>query len=151
MLHIWSFDPGQTTGYAHLSIHDGEVGVFSCGEADHNGIGNLLFENPSLKAAMVKKEIETVFLVELYKMNTKITPSPWSLETTGLIRYFANRYQIPVLQYTPSQAKNLITNDVIKRAGLYETGKGHAMDAVRHALFYLTTKRGLLTECLRAS
>lgn len=151
MVHIWAFDPGETTGWCHLSVHNDEVGVFSCGEVDHQGVGNLLFDNPALKAAISKREIvETIFIVEKYVMNSKITQSPWSLETTGLIRYFAIHNQVQLESQTPSQAKNLIKNDIIQRAGLYESGKGHAMDAVRHALYYLIIKKGLLKQCLKA-
>ncbi len=152
MIHLWGFDPGETTGWCHLSVHDDEgIGIFDCGETDHNGIGNLLYDNPTMKAAVCKADIvETVFVVEKFVMNSKITQSPWSLETTGLIRYFANTYHVPLNFQMPSQAKNLISNDVIKRAGIYQAGQGHAMDAVRHALYYLTVKKGLLKECLRA-
>lgn len=149
MIHLYAFDPGETTGWCHLSIHDGEVGIFNSGEADHNSIGNMLYDNLVLKTVISKKEIETVFIVEKFIMNAKITQSPWSLETTGLIRYFAGHYQVPLVTQSPSQAKNLIKNEVIQRAGLYVPGKGHAMDAVRHALYFLVVKKGLLKECLR--
>lgn len=150
MVHIWAFDPGQTTGWCHISVHDGEIGVFDSGELDHFAIGNLLFDNPTLRAAVSKQDIiQMDFIVEKYVMNSKITQSPWSLETTGLIRYFAKIYNITLHSQTPSQAKNLINNDVIKRAGLYVPNQGHAMDAVRHALYFLIVKKGLLKECLR--
>lgn len=151
MIHVWAFDPGETTGWCHISFHDNEVGVFNCGEGDHGQIGNLLFDNHALKTAVQKAEIETSFVIEKYIMNSKISQSPWSLETTGLVRYFTSIYHVPLHFQTPSQAKNLISNDVIKRAGLYQPGKGHAMDAVRHALFFLTTKKRVLQECLRQS
>lgn len=152
ILHVWAFDPGETTGWTHLSVHsDGEMGIFSCGETDHLGIGNLLFDNQSLRSAACKKEIETIFVVEKFIMQSKITQSPWSLETTGLVRYFASRYHIPLIDtQKPSEVKNLIKDDVIKRAGLWQPGAGHANDAIRHALFYLIIKRGLLQECLRS-
>lgn len=151
MIHVWGFDPGETTGWCHLSVHGDEVGVFDSGELDHFSIGNLLFDNPTLRSAVQKQSIiEMDFVVEKYIMNSKITQSPWSLETTGLIRYFAKIYNVPLHSQTPSQAKNLIKNDVIQRAGLFVPGKGHAMDAVRHALYFLIVKKGLLKECLRA-
>lgn len=149
MIHVWGFDPGETTGWCHLSVHDGEVGIFNSGEADHNQIGNMLFDNQALKAAIQHPVLEVVFIVEKFVMNSKISQSPWSLETTGLIRYFANHYHIPLEIQTPSQVKNLIKNDVIKRAGLYVPGRPHAMDSVRHALYYLTVKKRLLQECLK--
>lgn len=150
MIHVWAFDPGETTGWCHLSVHGSEVGIFNCGETDHQGIGNLLFDNPALKSAISKKDVvETIFVVEKYIMNSKITQSPWSLETTGLIRYVAVRNQIPLESQTPSQAKNLVSNDVLKRAELYVAGQGHAMDAVRHALYFMIIKKKVLQECLK--
>lgn len=150
MNHVWAFDPGETTGWCHISVHDdGEVGIFNCGEADHNQIGNMLYDNQALKAAINNQAVEMAFVVEKFVMNSKISQSPWSLETTGLIRYFGNHYHIPIHIQTPSQVKNLIKNDVIKRADLYVPGKPHAMDAVRHALFYLVTKKRVLQECLK--
>lgn len=149
MVHVWAFDPGETTGWCHMSVHDEGIGVFDLGELDHFAIGNLLFDNPTLRAAVSKQNIiQMEFVVEKYIMNSKITQSPWSLETTGLIRYFAKIYNVPMNSQTPSQAKNLITNDIIQKAGLYVPGKGHAMDAVRHALYFLTVKKGLLKGCL---
>lgn len=152
--HVWSFDPGETTGWCHLSVHSDEqgeceVGLFNCGEADHLQVGNMLYDNPALKAAIGKQELEIDFVAERFVMNSKITQSPWSLETIGLIRYFAKIYHIPFHLQAPSQAKNLIKNTVLKKADLYVPGQGHAMDAARHAVYFLVTKRGVLKECLR--
>jgi hypothetical protein len=149
MVHLWSFDPGEISGWCHLSVHENEVGCYNSGESDLFQIGNMLYDNPALKAAVSKKELNTTFVVERYIMNSKITQSPWSLETIGLIRYFGNYYHIPIQLQSPSEAKNLITNNVIQKAGLYLPGRPHAMDAVRHALFYLITKQGILKECLK--
>jgi hypothetical protein len=150
IIHLWSYDPGLVTGWCHLSVHENEIGVFNCGETDHIGIGNMLADNQSLTAAVNRKELEVVFVIERFVMNTKISPQPWSLETIGLVRYFAAHYAIPLHLQSPSEAKGLIKDDVIKRAGLYVPGAGHAMDSVRHALYYLITAKGLMTEYLRA-
>lgn len=152
MIRCWGWDPGLQTGWCHISVHeDGEIGIFSSGEADHNGIGNLLYDNPVLKAAVSKRDVfETVFVVEKFIMNSKITQAPWSLETTGLIRYFASFYNVPMeVVVSPSSHKNLVKDDIIKRAGLWVPGKEHANDAVRMSLWYLMTKRKLLTEFLK--
>lgn len=151
IIHIWAFDPGLVTGWCHISVHDGEIGVFNSGETDHLGIGNMLSDNPALKAAVSRPGLDVVFAIERFIMNTKVSPQPWSLETTGLIRYFSAIYEIPLVFQSPSEAKNLIKNDVVKRAGLWVPGQGHAVDSVRHALYYLVKKKGLLTECLRPS
>jgi hypothetical protein len=149
VIHIYSFDPGLVTGWCHISVHEGEVGIFNCGESDHLQIGNMLYDNNSLRYAVDKPEIDISFVCESFTMSPKKTPAPWSLETIGLIRYFAERNQVPFHLQTPSQAKNLISNDVIKRAGLYKPGQGHAMDSIRHALYFLIVKKNVLSEVLR--
>src|SRR5690349_13242159 len=113
MIHVWSFDPGETTGWTHLSVNqDEEVGHFSCGEDNHLGIGNRLFDNLHLELAVERRsQIEIHFVAEKFVMNSKISQSPWSLETMGLIRYFADRNQIPLHIQTPAQVKNLIKDD----------------------------------------
>ncbi len=149
MIHMWAVDPGKISGWCHLSVHEGEVSCFNSGETDHIGIGNMLSDNQALISASNKKEIELTIAVEKFVMNAKISPQPWSLETIGLIRYFAARYQIPFVEVLPSAHKNLISDDVIKRAGLWTPGKGHARDAVSVALWFLIAKRGLLKEYLK--
>lgn len=110
----------------------------------------MLDDNPALKAAVNRKELELEFVIERFKMNSKVSPQPWSLETIGLVRYFAARYQTPLHLQGPSEVKNLIKNDVIQRADLWIPSKGgHQMDAVRHALYYLIIEKGLLKECLK--
>lgn len=142
-------DPGLVTGWCSLSIHEGEVRLFNCGETDHLGIGNLLFDNLALKAAVENQGIETIFVVERFIMNSKVSQQPYSLETIGLIRYFANLHHIPFNMVSPSEHKKLITNNVIKRAGLWTPSPdGDQMDAVRLCLWYTITKKNLLTHLL---
>lgn len=150
IVDLWGFDPGLVSGWAHFSIHEDEIGTFECGETDHIGIGNMLYDNPSLKSAIDKPEISVNFVAERFVMNSKVTPQPWSLETIGLIRYFASHYHIPFELVSPSSHKSLITNDIIKQTGLWTPSKdGHQMDALRIALYFLIVKLGLLKECLK--
>lgn len=148
MVHVYSFDPGLTTGWCHISVHEGGIGVFNSGETDHVGVGNMLSDNTAIKAAVNRPELDIAFITERFVMNTKVSPQPWSLETIGLIRYFSAIYQVPLFFQGPSEAKNLIKDSVIKKAGLWVPGAGHAMDATRHALYYLITKKNVLTELL---
>lgn len=148
-IHVWAFDPGLVTGWCHISVHgDGETGLFNSGQASHLEIGNLLYDNAALRSVVERKTFEVIFVVERFIMNAKVTQSPWSLETIGLIRYFGERYHLPLEMQGPSQVKGLITDNVVKKAGLYLPGQPHAVDAIRHALFYLTVKKKLLQDCL---
>ena len=147
MVHIYSFDPGQTTGWAHLSIKDDEVSLFRVGEADHFEIGDMLRTSPIFSAA-TSTDIDAVFVAEAYRPNPRKSFAPWSLETIGLIRYYANLYSIPLNMYQPSEAKSLIKDDTLRRANLWTPGKRHANDAVICAVYYLVKERGLMTSCL---
>lgn len=146
-VQIWSVDPGLLSGWCHLSVVDNEVSLFKTGEADHFEIGKIFHDNPFLTHA---SEHDFTIIVESFKQNARMKPSPYSLETIGLIRYFAHFYNIPFVIINPFEHKTLITNAVIKRAGLWSSTKGgHANDAVRMSLWYLIVKRELLTGCLQ--
>lgn len=153
MLQIFSFDPGLITGWCRISItEDGQVGYFTCGETNHLGVGNMLLEDPSLMAAVNNRTIETVFVLETFTMNSKISQQPASLETIGLIKYFAQRHGVPVKMVPPSSHKNLIKDRVLQRAGLWSPSPdGHQVDAARLGLWYLVTKRKVLRDCLKES
>lgn len=62
------------------------------------------------------------------------TQAPWSLEVIGAVRYMCVKYGCGelVLQ-NPSDAKKLVTNDIIKKLGWWTKGTaGHDKDALRH-------------------
>ena len=63
------------------------------------------------------------------------THQPWAIEMTGLVRVFAERAGVPFTQYTAAKAKGAVTNDMLREVGLWHRGgKGHANDALRHAI-----------------
>lgn len=143
MLHIYSFDPGLTTGWAHISVKDDEVSLFRHGQCDHYEIGDMLL-NLNVSQAVNCPDITLKFVCESFQMTPAKSPAPWSLETIGLIRYWANKYGIELKMYAPSEHKSLVSNDVIKRAGFWVPGQQHAMDAARLSIYYLIKECGLL-------
>jgi hypothetical protein len=62
------------------------------------------------------------------------------IDILGALRYLNLKYTESVLvTQTPSEAKTFSTNDKLKKIGFwYKGGAGHANDAFRHALLYLT-------------
>lgn len=147
--HIWSFDPGLATGWSHLTFEDGVLWRKECGETDHFGLGDMLQEmEPHWWTPDRSLPSESVFVSESFTITQKKSPAPWSLESIGLIRYWAHKYNIPFELVAPSQHKGLISDSTIKRADLWVPGKGHAMDAVRVGLFYAVVKLQLMHDCL---
>lgn len=93
----------------------------------------------------------TDVVVERFTITAKTaknSQAPWSLEVIGMCRWimlgeFGDRFGEMIMQ-GPAEAKTLIPNDVLKRAGIWHVGgEGHANDALRHALyrFVRTTMR----------
>lgn len=143
MIEIWACDPGKCSGWAHLTVENGEVSFFLAGQTDHFELGDMLRNSKWMDT------METVFICESYKQNCKMTQAPWSLETIGLVRYWAHYYSIEFYLVNPSEHKSLIKDEVIKRAGLWIPGLPHGMDAIRVGLYWLIKERRLLTSCLK--
>lgn len=147
MIQIIAFDPGLTTGLA--IIEDDE---WFAGQYTFQQIGDVLHNWGQNPAASFQPGC--VLVCESFTINNqtaKNSQAPWSLEVIGLIRYLSMRHHIDLVFQQPSAAKNLIKDQVIKDAGLWKKGTPHAMDAMRHALHYAITQRGMYKEALLSS
>jgi hypothetical protein len=63
-------------------------------------------------------------------------------EYIGVVKLFAQERKVPTRFQTAAMGKGFITDDKIKRAGLWHPGWRHAMDAQRHLLYYLVNIEG---------
>jgi hypothetical protein len=64
------------------------------------------------------------------------------VEYIGVIKLYCQQFNVPAhYQDQLKGHKGLWTNDKLKVLGLYVPGKGHAMDAMRQVLYYLTVAR----------
>ena len=113
-------------------------------------------EDPVL---MTSKEIEfpevmlwcSTFMPEAQRLVAErfiITPktgknsqAPWSLETLGVVRAMSLDNDLELELQSAAEAKSTVDNPMIKRLGLWHRGgKGHALDAIRHATTYAIRK-----------
>lgn len=138
---IIAFDPGLVTGVCKFCIDPFEgVTQVDSHELDFLGVGQYI------KLAIghrFQSEIQIVCeKFTITNQTAKNSAAPWSLEVTGLVRWYTERYGYDLYQPMPSQTKSLITNDVLKRAELFVKGE-HARDAARAGLYYAITKQGL--------
>lgn len=138
---IFSFDPGLATGVCIWE--EGEVDGWEC---TFRQVGDLLV---ALASAVEKDAIVVTESFTINNQTARNSQAPWSLEVIGLIRYFSMVHHLELVFQQPSAAKRLITDDVIKRAGLWVPGKQHRMDATRHMmLFDITSGKGNYKEWL---
>lgn len=140
-LPILAFDPGETTGVVALNfdevgqkivpIHISQVRTPAL-DADTYRILDKLISDVS----------PTVLVIEEYRVfNWKRDQHIWSeLHTPkliGMIIAVAMRYGIPYTYQTPQVAKGFCTDQRLKDWNLYVPANRHAMDAMRHAIYYL--------------
>ena len=133
---VLALDPGVTTGWAlwKSSYNQDRVdrGQFT---GNHVDFVNMLDDfHPSNAPFLI------VYERFLYQRRDKVNLYP--VEVIGIIKYYCTLYDVPVWEQSPSQAKNLWSDDKLKRMNLWIPGQGHAMDATRHLLYHLVVTRG---------
>lgn len=136
---VIAVDPGLATGIAVVSRSDDDVLVL-----EYSG------ELPPLDAAERFRELlgirfpESEVVVERFTITSataKNSQAPWSLKVIGALEWIAwdtaglDPEREFVLQ-GPAEAKRLVTNEMLRRFGLWHRGgEGHANDAIRHAVY----------------
>ena len=134
---ILAIDPGLATGVAVVT-HDGhDLAVVYSGEFDPMETGvvvrNLLHEHTPSEIVIERFTITTA--------TAKNSQAPWSLEVIGMVKWlvYIGQGAAPdevIIMQGPAEAKRLITNDILKKHGLWHVGgAGHANDAIRHAVY----------------
>ena len=128
-IKVLALDPGVTTGFATLdvtgSVHADQV------KCDHRAFYDFL---------VGYQPQEIVFERFEYQRRDKVVL--WPVEVIGIIRLYGEQFEIPMWAQTPSQAKNLWTDDKLRKIGVHQTGLKHGMDAMRHLLYHLVVTKG---------
>ena len=140
----FAIDPGKTNGWAYYRAEKIDPKKF---EED----SPLEWYNPSWKVGQVtdvqdlellvetNHTAETHLIVERYldrpaKLGHKDNDA---LKVIGAIESLAKHREIPVTLQTSAQAKGFVKDANIRKLGLWTPGNRHAMDAMRHLLFWL--------------
>lgn len=144
-------DPGLVTGLVSFNAQDNETlplwGIQHW-QLDHIAVG-VWFDQ--WKSTNGISHQDTIIAMESFIITpgtAKKTQAPWSLETIGMVRYFVETAGLKLRMSAPSAHKKLITDDVLKRAGLWFPGEGHACDAARVALHVAIVDHKLLKKSL---
>jgi len=138
---IIAIDPGVTTGVAwQITRHHGgdmpfDATLFQSDEFDEHtfyrwidqragDITHCQIEQFVINAATVRKTI-------VYD----------SLYLIGYLRYKAFQHNFPIGFTKPADVMRPFPDVALKRAGMFNKGKGHANDAARHLAHYLVSTR----------
>ena len=133
-MFILAFDPGTTTGVA---AYDTETDTWSRNQLGPLGHHDQLWH--LLEA--VKNQLDVVVCESFtYQMRQKVVLD--SVEYIGVLRLWCCLNEKNFLLQTPTMGKGFWTDDKVKTLGLWLPNQPHAMDATRHALYFLMTKGG---------
>lgn len=134
MTRILAIDPGTTTGLAVYLPERKVIETRQIGPEDHHEVlYKLCYQSD-----------------EIVCEDFNFRPNPGrrkivldSKEYIGVVKLVNQQYGIPYRLQQPSQAKNLWDDKKLKAlrlngSPLWSPGNPHAMDALRHLLYYLT-------------
>lgn len=137
-MRIVALDPGGTTGWATFHS-DAEIRLqhFLCGqmgpEDHHNELDAFLgMEQPATP--------EVYYIVcESFEYRNRARPGLdlSSCEYIGVMKRFCQERRINYTMQTAAMGKGFVKDDNIKRLGLWSPGNKHAMDAMRHLLYFM--------------
>lgn len=137
--NIIAFDPGETTGIC--VIKSGITCTFSLDfNAFLNKTSNFYFND-----CIDKNEI-TKIICESWRLypnmaKTMIHSEFLPVQIIGMIKVISYNGATPIKFQTASAAKKMMTNDKIKQYGFGLPKIEHEKDALRHALYYFSTKK----------
>lgn len=137
---VLCLDPGHTTGFA----------VFSAGTLEVAGEWST--ESPATLAEQIERINEDVYsldriVFEEYrvrgnKVREHIGSEVLTIQHVGAIRVTGDRLGLALSKQSAGMAKGFATDAKLRRWGLYQRGKRHANDAVRHGCYYLLFAAG---------
>lgn len=139
--NILSIDPGGTTGIAVISFSEKIAPVVSHFEEIPNGLHGFMawYQNNNEYAW-------DVIVCENFTLRQNVKfPDLSPVYIIGALEAFESPREI--IYQSPSQ-KHLCDDKRLKIMGMHKPGKGHANDAIRHAIIYLRNKKHMPTLML---
>ena len=153
MTRFIGVDPGLASGLVSFHVDErNSIANFEHYQVDHIGLGNYFEELKSMWKTKRPEDWDTVIAMESYIVTpgtAKKSQAPWSLESIGMVRYFVETSGLSLRMSAPSAHKKLVSDAVLKSAGLFVPGQGHSNDAARVALHVAIVDYKLLREHLK--
>jgi hypothetical protein len=130
---VLAFDPGETTGVA--CIQNGCVLRYDQVVTKPVGPGAFIL------ADIIELAEPAILICEDYKVYSwKSNEHKWAsihtLRLIGAIEYICHMRALQLHLEMAQVPKEFMTDDKLRGLGLYLTGKPHARDAMRHAVWY---------------
>jgi hypothetical protein len=138
---LLALDPGETTGYCYMNLTLHSV-AFNAGQLETDSIDAAVGAIDPFFRGGDGLHLDVVVCEDYRVYSWKSDQHKWaSLHTAqliGCIRTLCRVHNMeqPVMQMA-IQAKEFCTDDKLRLWGMYQPGKQHARDAIRHACSFL--------------
>lgn len=146
---IYALDPGLKSGVCVLELETGKEPVLKWSAEQEVSevvptLRGLLHAYPHLEVVCER------FVITV--QTAKKSPQGWSLEIIGSVKQTMRdfgRSEEEIFFQKPADAMNLYPNASLQKLGYWHRGgKGHALDAIRHGLTYLSDNGWMPTRLL---
>lgn len=126
---LLALDPGETTGWALFEGHT----FVDAGQYPVHALKDF--------ALFFIHKAPTVIVMENYRIYAHraaqhVGSDVPTVQYIGAVKLAAEMADIPVHLQMAYQAKGFVTDARLQQLGLYQEGRRHANDAVRHAVYY---------------
>lgn len=142
-LRVLTFDPGETTGYAFFEAPE-------LIEAGQIPTGSLKIGLPLITDLMNDKKPQAIVVEDyrIYRSKAKIHIGS-DLHTArliGTIETLCAQHNIPLYKQSAAIAKKFCTDEKLHIWNLWQTGKRHANDAIRHGVYFMLFNKGITNQ-----
>lgn len=149
---VMAIDPGKLTGCCVMERFRDDAGgthVVRLLESEETGPDETIpwvrraferYGDPVEEGQPRMRVVVESFLIT-QRTVAKSQEAAWALKTTGAVEQACRDegYPVDAIQFYGPDKKAAFPNDRLRKLGLWHRGgKGHALDAIRHATLYLT-------------
>lgn len=134
---IVGLDPGGTTGVAIYNAHLNTWDFEQLDKANHHTALWSLLDGARADAFLADEPLTIVCESFEFRHDMERNKIVYdSAEYIGVVKLFCDDFDAKLVMQSASVAKQFWTDDKLKKVNLYRPAMRHAMDALRHVLYY---------------
>lgn len=134
VLTVVSLDPGRTTGHAVGRIEKGKMYV---------RFGQTQFDHIMLYDQLCLLKPDYIIIEEFeFRKRARLGLDLYPRELLGITELYCQQRKIGIFRQKAMMGKSYYSDVKLKEDGLYDRGKPHGHDAVRHLLHWFTFEFG---------
>lgn len=127
---LLALDPGETTGWAVFE----DCQLARCGQWPVRALEDFdAFVTDKRPDAMVIENYRVYASRAAQHVGSEVNTAQY----VGILKFLGQMYQVPYTLQMAHQAKGWVSDTRLNTLGLFQTGKRHANDAIRHGVYWL--------------